>query len=662
MKQRIFFIGISLHLIIILGCHKSIQQKTNIQNPLRDSISELLKASKSKKYKKFEKLIFAKKALRFSNEIDNDSLWFASLNRITILQYSLNDLEDYQKDSKRYLDKAIIRNDSLEIAKGSYKLGSYYFRYAKYDSAYYYFNLAGLIFSKRGDSLEAGKNFLNMAIIQSNSADYYGSQQTSIRALKYLTYEKKKHYTLSVYNNLGIVSDELKLYTDAIFWFEKSLKIAKSDHQKIVLWNNMGLVYRKEEKYNKALAYFQKALGEQNINKFPSEKATLIDNIAYAYFLQGKKESILEMRKALELRKQQHNIRGEIVSNLHIGEYYFSNGNDSNARNYFKKALLDAKAIKDIKNTTKALFFLSKTVSNNSYIKRYAEIKDSLIARERLLKYQFASIELETNQQELRNVKLEEKVTAQTLNIERQQNRNILLFSITLALFVLLIIGFYYYRSQKRIQKQQLIIERLEARSNEKNRISMHLHDDIASDLLIGLQRGDFLLKKLQNSELESVMSFFDRAYFKMRKISQGLSSRYFAEIPFDKRIDKLCHEYSFNNDVRIVHNGVENIKWESISDPIQESIYSLLKEAFSNVFKHANATSINLSFNQLKKRLVIRIQDDGTGYIEEQTSGLGIFHMRKRVEELNGKFSIKNNELTSGTIIEISLYNSLQI
>lgn len=648
------------YLLLLFGCTQNSKQKTATNLLVKDSIVFLVKASKSKKHTNALKLELAGKALKMSEEIKGDSLWFAALDRVTILQYRIRDFQAYKKDTEKYLNEAISKKDSLHIAKGSYKLGSYYFRHSEYDNAFENFHIAQVIFGKKGDSIEAGKNLLNMAIIQTNSSDYYGSQETSLTALKYLKNESKKRYTLSVYNNLGIVSNELKLFSDAIRWYEKSLDLATRDQQKISLYNNIGLVYRREKNYKKALHYFSKGLQEVKIDEYLSEKATLLDNVGYTHFLQGKQEALVEIQQAFKLRKQLNSIRGQVVSNLHLGEYYFSNGLILIAKKHFLEALNNSKKIKDIKNTSKALFLLSKTVSNNRYIKRYAEINDSLIAKERLFKYQFASIKLAISERELLNSELQKKLIVKNLNLEKQESNNIFLLIVSLSLILVLILGYYYYRQQKRIQHQRHIIDTLEARSDEKQRLSMHLHDDIASDLLIGLQRADFIQKEINNQGLEKAIIFFDRAYQKMRKISQNLSSKYFGDIPFPKRIDTLCNEYSFNNDIYIKHKGTEDVVWNHIRPMVKESIYSLLQEAINNVFKHANATSIIIKFILKNGNLSITIQDNGTGYNISNISGLGIQHMKKRTEELSGRFTIENRLLETGTIIEILIPNSL--
>lgn len=637
------------------GCTTKEIKTTENSDSLKNRIVLLLEKSKEKSNTTILRLENALQAHKLSSKINSDSLWFSSLDRVTILQYKLKKNEDYKIDAYRYLNTATKLKDSIKIAKGSYKVGSYYFRRSMYDSAFYHFNKAQLIFSKKRDSLQAGKNLLNMAIIQTNSGDYYASEGVSLKALKYLKNEKKKRYTLAVYNNLGVISSELKQYEDAIYWYDKALGFSKKDRQKIVIWNNLGLVYRNHTNYKNALECFARALKYTEIDSYFSEKAMLLDNIGYTYFLMGRDDALEKMEKAFLLRKEENNNRGLTVSNLHIGEYYLTKKSYLKAHTYFKRALLLSKQTKDVKSRLKALYFLSKNVVNNHYIKTYVKLNDSLISRERFLKYQFATITYKSNEQELKNAKLEQQLIVKTFSLEKQENRNILLFLVITSLLIVLVVGYFYYLGQKRLEKQRLIIEKLKARSDEKERLSMHLHDDIASDLLIGLQRIEALNEEFKNKEFEQVVFFFDRAYLKMREISQELSTRFFNHIPIQKRIEKLCNEYSFKHDMSIECEGVELISWKDVDAAIKEAVISILREAIGNTIKHSKATHVEIFF-EMKKEILFQIKDNGKGYYSVDSQGIGIHNMKKRVQELDGIFKISNTDIGSGTIISVSI------
>jgi hypothetical protein len=73
-----------------------------------------------------------------------------------------------------------IQNDDIAIS---------YYKKAKSlsgDSAYYYYNLAKNAYLDIKDSSGVGRSLVNMAIIQQENGDYYGSIESSVEGNKYL--------------------------------------------------------------------------------------------------------------------------------------------------------------------------------------------------------------------------------------------------------------------------------------------------------------------------------------------------------------------------------------------------------------------------------------------------------------------------------------------
>ncbi|WP_109486622.1 sensor histidine kinase [Occallatibacter savannae] len=85
---------------------------------------------------------------------------------------------------------------------------------------------------------------------------------------------------------------------------------------------------------------------------------------------------------------------------------------------------------------------------------------------------------------------------------------------------------------------------------------------------------------------------------------------------------------------------------------PAQETVLSLiLREAITNIVRHAHASRCEVSFEQNAERTILQIEDDGSGGIRSEGSGLR--GMRERVESLNGRLQILSENGTS-IMIEI--------
>jgi two-component system sensor histidine kinase DesK len=80
--------------------------------------------------------------------------------------------------------------------------------------------------------------------------------------------------------------------------------------------------------------------------------------------------------------------------------------------------------------------------------------------------------------------------------------------------------------------------------------------------------------------------------------------------------------------------------------EPAEESVLSLvLREAITNILRHAGATNCRLEVAADDRRTVLRVEDNGRGHIKRE--GNGLRGMRERVEALGGRLEIDSHEGT---------------
>ena len=135
------------------------------------------------------------------------------------------------------------------------------------DSAFYYFNKVATSSKQR---LEVALAFNQMAVIQSDAGDYFGSQESLFSSLKYLDSKKvgDHSYLASDYNELGLNSISLKHYNEAVDYFNQALKYTSDTGFRLSILNNIGLSYQQNGIYRQALRIYQTALS-QVIKKRP---------------------------------------------------------------------------------------------------------------------------------------------------------------------------------------------------------------------------------------------------------------------------------------------------------------------------------------------------------------------------------------------------------
>ena len=79
-----------------------------------------------------------------------------------------------------------------------------------------------------------------------------------------------------------------------------------------------------------------------------------------------------------------------------------------------------------------------------------------------------------------------------------------------------------------------------------------------------------------------------------------------------------------------------------SVDDTVAEHLFAVLREALSNVARHAEATSVNVEINARDERLELVVEDNGAAGFDPGPGGRGIDNMRARAARLGGTLSIE--------------------
>jgi signal transduction histidine kinase len=87
------------------------------------------------------------------------------------------------------------------------------------------------------------------------------------------------------------------------------------------------------------------------------------------------------------------------------------------------------------------------------------------------------------------------------------------------------------------------------------------------------------------------------------------------------------------------------------VDDDVGRDLLATLREALSNVARHAAATSADISVSA-GPELVLQVRDDGRGLPDQPTTGLGLRNMARRAETRGGRFSARAVD-GGGTFVE---------
>jgi signal transduction histidine kinase/tetratricopeptide (TPR) repeat protein len=661
-------------LFVFFGCSKKKAKNIPITSSA-DSLAIYFSLANDFSLTQEKRLLFTQKAFNIVVNQRNDSLNRVNLFKVANRYYNINNWKNFNKTVHLVLEKSENAEDTLNIIKGYIYLGDYYESQAILDSSFQFYKKAGEMYEDLGDNLNWGKTLINKANLQFKAGDFFGSEQSVIKALRIIREKKQANNILyDAYNLLGMIYVELGEYENAIRFHNKALLLSDDEiipqvfQSKATTYNNIGFLYLNSQKYVLAKEYFKKGLQQKNLEiEKPYVYAMLLDNLAYSKLKLNEPDGLPGLfYQSLKLRDSLKLTSGVFINKIHLSEYFTSKNDNEKALLYSKEALLLARSTNISADILVALKQLAVIEPKKAavYNKEYIHVNENLQKAERKMGDKFSRIEYETDEIKGENTDLETK------------NRN-LLFGF--SAFAVLGLFLYILKAQKTKnrellfkQEQQKVNEEIynlmisqqntieTNRVQEKKRVAQELHDGVLGRMFGVRMNLDGLNKFNDEPAIKQRISYLSE----LKNIEQDIR-----EISHDLNREK---SELINNFVAIVDNLLEDqkktfkpklitiidrtIKWELVSNSIKINLYRIIQESLQNINKYANANSIKVEIKKRDEELFLTITDDGKGFdIKKSKKGIGLQNIQSRTAECNGIVDIESKK-GEGTVITVAV------
>jgi tetratricopeptide (TPR) repeat protein len=231
---------------------------------------------------------------------------------------------------------------------GWFRLGRLMMTVAQFDKAQQVFEM---ILDRTTDEKGKGEIYYYLGWIKKDQGKYTEAITYYEKSLKILqkTLPANHPSLAGPYNNIGEVYDAMGGYSKALSYYEKALEISQktlpANHPYLAgFYNNIGEVYRNMEEYSKARSYYEKALEifEKVLPANHPYLATSYNNIGIVYGSMGEYSKALSYyEKALEIFEKvlPANHPRLATSYDNIGAVYMNMGEYSKALSSHEKAL-----------------------------------------------------------------------------------------------------------------------------------------------------------------------------------------------------------------------------------------------------------------------------------------------------------------------------------
>jgi len=219
---------------------------------------------------------------------------------------------------------------------------------------------------------------------------------------------------------------------------------------------------------------------------------------------------------------------------------------------------------------------------------------------------------------------------------------------------------------KQQLQVEQLLTEAIHTQEEERQRISVDLHDGVAQWLAGASYRAqtvDALLSgndsEEARGELATMESTIDRSLKELRRVLTGLRPPALDELGLNHALRQSLEE--------LKAEGI-SCRFSEVGTPyrlpstVEIAVYRAVQEALTNIRKHAGATKVNLRLQFQTDKFLVEVRDDGSGFDLSQTldgaiavGHIGLLGMKQRAEMLGGDVRIKTSE-GAGTSITLSV------
>lgn len=483
------------------------------------------------------------------------------------------------------------------------------------DSAFKYFNKAKDNFIKHEKFSFAGSCLVNMAIIQNDYGDYYGSQETGLLALKYLNEIGDSAELSSNYNSLGIAFQNLKEYNKASNFYSLAAKFSKNPLDSLTHINNRAVAFGYSKKFDSAINLFNKILVYPNLKENLILYSRVNDNRAYFRFLQNKNYNAQqELFKVLKIRDSINDNLGLIATYSHLSEY-FENSDSEKALFYANNMLHFAsinKSPDDKLNALKKIIFLEDSRNTKNYFKEYQNLNDSLQIVRNRSKSQFAFERYDSEKFKRENVEKDNSILKLYIGVA--------------ALIALIIFIVFLYRKRQLKLKQE---KELEVKNTEL-RYSKKVHDKVANKVYHVMSE----VENTENMNKEVLLYKLDGIYQISRDISYEKKD-VALEHNFSQHLSQMLKSYSSEN-IKVPIIGNEESLWEDVGDHSKVEVFYILQELMTNMKKHSKADKVLIDFSRENDLINIVYSDNGIG-ISEFSPKNGVQNTESRINSIGG-------------------------
>jgi len=174
----------------------------------------------------------------------------------------------------------------------------------------------------------------------------------------------------------------------------------------------------------------------------------------------------------------------------------------------------------------------------------------------------------------------------------------------------------------------------------ERNRIARDIHDNVGHMLSRSiLQTGALLAISKDKQTKDGVVQIKDTLSEAMDSIRNSIHDLHDESLDLQVELQTVIKNFDFCP-VKFDYDVESNFEKE-----VKYCFVAVVKEAFSNIIKHSNATEVSLVVREHPALIQLVIRDNGTKSESTGGQGIGLKNIADRVTDLNGNVTITSED-----------------
>ena len=624
---------------ILDSLQKEVRKATN------DSLKHWWMVEQAKREYRLKRPGAVEKLISLKDECQQKKYYYEAANASTAVSAAYFDKGDYvnsiiyDEEALRFYQQLPKGDDrNWGVAACNINLGGTYSLINDWDGAQrsYYAGIAEL--EKQKDSNATNVAYFNLAFLFMDMQEWEKAYSYMLKATQFRNGSNNYDNSLQTTARLAAICCRLGKLKEAANWLKQCdsiILLPVNELGKLYYHNAYGDYYFYSENYEQALNSHRKAYQYSVLRDDPYFIVDEARQIGKIHLLQNRRDSAeLYLTRAFNMAKQ-YNYLPKVREILNDWcDYYVENGQ-------FEKAYL--------------------------YRTRLNKFTDSLTNIQNHNRILLNDARYQSDRKEKQITQLEQEKKIQNLSIRQQSIINYVLLGSLLALLIIGLLAYRYYRNKQIILKQteELQSQRIKELEKEKQLISMNsllkgqeeersrmardLHDGLGGmlsgvKLSLEAMKGNYLISEDNAKLFTRALEQLDSSIGEMRRVAHNMMPEALVKLGLKQAVQDYCEGVNESNQLKV---NCEIHGLEKRLDPTTEIIvYRIIQELLNNIVKHAQASEALVQVMRQEDRLSITVEDNGKGFDPTSVSathGAGLNNVRSRVDYLKGEMDLRS-------------------